>query len=381
MSKKPKQQQIFPGPCPIDPNLGIPICPPPTEIDIIKVQKVFNECMHTQVEEVVFDIDKAICKLTTQTQEVQCLSAAADNINCEVLGEGIVRVSFELDVAIALPVDTCGVVTQLETFPVSKVFRVDRAGEPGLNVQCHVFPQCLFCFISRRDKCLCIFDNLVEEAFNNLPDNEIKASYVSLYNKYSPILAQVIRARPDLSKTAYKLFSKYAPVIQNTINENYGKDIQINPENITKIASFIEELKNEIINANLHNTPQGQDLIAAFNRFGDLGNFANQSLSNLLKGRINSYRNNRQENGNNSVICLKPIGVREVTCCVGVLILIKVDSEVQLLVPTYGYPAPPPDCGEFLGECPTDFTPEWPPYPPQTGFGGISNLKGCKGCK
>ena len=87
-----------------------------------------------------------------------------------------------------------------------------------------------------------------------------------------------------------------------------------------------------------------------------------------------------QDNGNNSAVCVKPIGVREVTCCVGVLILIKVDSEVQLLIPTYGYPAPPPECGEFLGECPTDFTPEWPPYPPQ-GLLGVNNPKGCKGCQ
>ena len=347
MSVEKQQQPITPGPCPIDPELGFPICPPPTEIDIIKVQKVFNECMHSQVEEVVFDIDKAICKITTQTQEVQCLSAAADNVSCQVISPGVVRVSFELDVSIALPVDTGGIVTQTETVPISKIFSVDRAGEPGLNVQCHIFPQCLFCFISRRDKCLCIFDTMVEEAFNSLPDNEIKTDYVSLYNKYSPILAQVIRERPELSKKAYKLFRKYAPVIQHTINESYGQDMQINAENIAKIASFIEELKNEIIKANLQNTPLGQDLIEAFNRFDQLRSLEGQSLTELLKDRINNFRNCRQENGNNSVICLKPIGVKEVTCCVGVLILIKVDSEVQLLVPTYGYPAPPPECGEF----------------------------------
>lgn len=335
--------------------------------------------MHSQVEEVVFEVDKTICKITTQTQEVQCLSATANNINCQVVSDGIVRVTFDLGVCIGIPVDIGGIVTQCESRTISKVFRVDRAGENGLNVQCHVFPQCLFCFVSRRDKCVCIFDNIVNEAFLNMPDNQMKGNFAALYNRYSPLLAQVIRVRPDLSTKAYKLFKKYSSVLQNCIDANCGSDIQINKENIAKIAPFIEELKNEIINANLDKTPEGQNLVDVFNRFSNLSNFEGQSLAGLLREKMANLNGNDANINQAQIECIKPIGVREITCCVGVLILIKVDSEVQLLVPTYGYPAPPPECGEFLGECPTNFTPEWPPYPPQTGFGGTTQE--CKGCK
>ncbi|KJS84745.1 MAG: hypothetical protein JM58_10520 [Peptococcaceae bacterium BICA1-8] len=379
---KRQQQPIFPGPCPIDPELGIPVCPPPTEIDIIKVKKVFNECMHSQVEEVVIDVDKFICKITTQAQEVECLSATASNVNCQVLDQNIVRVTFDLEVCTSIPLDTGGFEIVCETREISKTFRIDRAGENGLNVQCHVFPTCLFCFISRRDKCMCIFDNFVEEAFQNLPDNEVKRNFLNLYNQYSPLIAQIIRVRPDLSLKAYKLFSKYSPLIQYCINENYGHDMQIKEENIVKIVPFIEELKNEIKRANLDKTPEGDNLVALFNQFTELNRYEGQSLASLLKNNNVTHQINGKvgTTSQNSIQCIKPIGVKEVTCCVGVLILIKVDSEVQLLIPTYGYPAPPPECGEFLGECPTDFTPEWPPYPPQTGFGG-GGTSGCKECK
>jgi len=229
MADKTRQEQpIFPGPCPIDPDLGIPVCPPPTEIDIIKVTKVFNECMHTQVEEVV--IDGFTPASTTLATEADCVSTRiVGTPTCTKLTGDVVRVSFQLEVCSRVARDAGGFQTECETVTITKTFRVDRASEPELNVQCHVFPTCLFCFISER-----------------------------------------------------------------------------NP-------------------------------------------------------------------GNN--------GVEEVTCCVGILILIKLDAEVQLLIPTYGYPAPPPECGEFLGECPTDFTPQWPPYPEQIPFGGAGTRKGCKGCK
>jgi len=222
MSEMRQEQPIFPGPCPVDPELGIPICPPPTEIDIIKVKKVFNECMHTQVEEIPVPFDPPGSALAT---EAECVSVQVRNESCVNVSNDIVRVTFEVQVTSRL---NTGEIRSSEFIPIVKTLRVDRAGETGLSLQCHVFPSCLFCFISERDP----------------------------------------------------------------------------------------------------------------------------------------------ETG----------AVEQVTCCVGILVLIKVEAEVQLLIPTYGYPAPPPECGEFLGECPTDFTPEWPPYPEQRPFGGTGTL-GCKGCK
>ncbi|MFZ7103652.1 MAG: hypothetical protein ACOWWO_13505 [Peptococcaceae bacterium] len=212
-----QEDQIQPGPCPVDSQTGIPICPPPTEIDIIKVKKIFNECMHTQVEEITIDFPASTLEpVTEMAQEAECISVEVLNSNCIILnGDDIVRLTFTLEVTSRVPLDSGGFQQESATLTVQKTFSLDRASDDGIDVQCHVFPSCLFCFISSRN---------------------------------------------------------------------------------------------------------------------ELGN------------------------------------VSEVTCCVGVLILLKAEAEVQLLIPTYGYPAQPPECGEFLGECPTDFSPDWPPYPPQLLF-------------
>jgi len=378
VANKKRQQPVFPGPCPIDPNLGIPVCPPPTEIDIIKVRKVFNECMHTQVEEIEIEVPKIIGKLTTQTQEVQCSTVTARNVNCQALGNNVVRVSFDLEVCTRIPLDIGGSTELCETRQVAKTFRVDRANEANMDVQCHVFPECLFCFVSDRGPIDCIFDNFIQKAYKDLPDNEIKQEYIKLYNRYAPLLSRIVNR--DFSLKAYKLLNKYSPAIQCSIDDNFGHDMQIDKNNIEKIASFLLELQNEVKKAGLDYNSDGMALISFCNYCTEkLNTFEGENLVDLLKNFINIYKNknlNASLPANDFTI---PIGIKEVTCCVGILILIKVDSEVQLLIPTYGYPAPPPECGEFLGECPTDFTPAWPPYPPQTGFSG--GTSGCKGCK
>ena len=211
---KKRQNQVEPGPCPIDPETGLPICPPPTEIDIIKTRKVFNECIHTQVETVLITPVEGAWDDTTEALEAICQSVelVGDPV-CTVLNGDLVQVSFSLEVSAGVPLDTNGIAVQSTVIDVEKNLIIERAGEEGLDVQCHVFPECLFCFISGRD---------------------------------------------------------------------------------------------EETNA-----------------------------------------------------------VTEVTCCVGIMVLLKVDAEVQLLIPTYGYPPQPPECEQVLGECPEDFEPVWPPYPPQ----------------
>ncbi|MDK2824335.1 MAG: hypothetical protein PWQ67_1133 [Clostridia bacterium] len=227
MSDKNKpEQQIKAGPLPVDPETGLSICPPPLEIDIIKVKKVFNECMHTQVEEM--EIIGWTASNTRDAEEANCESVTVSNKKCQVLNGDVVRVTFDLEVCATVPLDTGGFERRCRTVTgITKTLSVERAGEEGLEVQCDIFPECLFCFISNRDSA--------------------------------------------------------------------G-------------------------------------------------------------------------------------GVLEVTCCVGILILIKVEAEVQLLIPTFGYPPPPPECGEFLGQCPSDFVPDWPPYPPQGLIRGGKDKKP-KGCK
>lgn len=224
MSNLQRQNGVQPGPCPIDPETGLPICPPPTEIDIIKVKKVFAECMHTQVETIIDD--DFTSPNTTQAQTAECVAVTVSNVNHTIVSGNFVQVTFNLTVTSRVPLDnSSGFETHSETKTITKTLEVDRAGEEGLDVQVEIFPECLFCFISGR-----------------------------------------------------------------------------NP---------------------------GTQAVTA------------------------------------------------VTCCVGILILLKVQAEVQLLVPTYGYPGQPPECGTVLGECPDSFTPTWPPYPEQTwGAGGD---QGCCG--
>jgi len=62
-----------------------------------------------------------------------------------------------------------------------------------------------------------------------------------------------------------------------------------------------------------------------------------------------------------------PSAAQQVTCCIGKLILFKLVSPVQLMVPAYGFCPEPDDCTQVESECP-EFFPEWPPYPPQPGL-------------
>ncbi|MFZ7104271.1 MAG: hypothetical protein ACOWWO_16670 [Peptococcaceae bacterium] len=203
MDQLTRQVDIQPGPCPIID--GLPVCPPPTEIDIIKVKKIFDECMATQVEEVMieFEINNQFAQLTAQCVSVEVLAQ-----ECMILSNGLVRVTATLEVTTRLDG-----IKESEEFSIEKIVRLERAGEPYLDVQCHIYPECLLCFVSDREE---------------------------------------------------------------------------------------DEEETYII----------------------------------------------------------------VTCCIGILIVVKLEAEVQLLIPTYGYPAPPSECQEFLGECP-EYSPEWPPYPPQ----------------
>ncbi|NLW23737.1 MAG: hypothetical protein GXY91_00555 [Clostridia bacterium] len=224
--KRQEQPPVQPGPLPIDPETGQPICPPPVQIDIIKVRKVFQECMHTQVEEVV--IKDFTSEETTKANTVECVSATATDVTCTTSGE-LITVSFGLEVCASVPKDGGGFEEKCATVEdISKTFRLPRATEEGLTPQCHVFPECLFCYISARD-----------------PDNN---------------------------------------------------------------------------------------------------------------------------------------GVQEVTCCVGVLILIKLDAEVQLMIPSYGYPPMPPECEQLMGQCPATYNPTWPPYPQNGPSNGNTSGGGCNGC-
>ena len=141
---KPTLPPVGPGPCPIDRATGLPVCPPPVEIDVIKVKKIFEECMHTQVEEVEleFEVEENNVELLT----AQCGTVEVLTQECRLLNSGLVKITATLRVT-----STLNGYTESQDFQIEKVFRLNRAGEPGLTPQCHIYPECLQCFISDVD--------------------------------------------------------------------------------------------------------------------------------------------------------------------------------------------------------------------------------------
>lgn len=137
--------EVRPGRCPI--VNGVPQCPPPTEIDCIKVKKVFQECKEVDVEKVIFPIEPTDPE---DIELIQCISAKiVGDIICDIPLPGRVNVNF--DVKVKAKVIRKGWDIPLEkTIHVFKTVRLSRAGEKGLQCQVDVpIVTCLECFVSK----------------------------------------------------------------------------------------------------------------------------------------------------------------------------------------------------------------------------------------
>jgi len=200
MGDKRQNDGLQPGPCPI--VNGEPQCPPPTEINVIKAKRVYEECVHTQTKEI--DIEVAIVPAHEQLT-AECGDVTVLTLHCQKLDGNVVKVTAELEVTTIVN-ETTGT----GTMQIEKLFIMERAGEPELSPQCHIYPECLLCFVS----------------------------------------------------------------------------------------------------------DEGENFVT-------------------------------------------------VTCCVGVLLLLKLEADVQLMIPSYGYPPEPAECDEAVGQCPAEYQPTWPPYPSQ----------------
>ncbi|MEW6622417.1 MAG: hypothetical protein AB1420_04705 [Bacillota bacterium] len=153
MSSKRQDNQVQPGRCPIDPETGLPDCPPPTEIDCVKVKKVFNECFQNRDVEIKIPFEAPTLEIITgDAQDAECVSAEATIIDCSVLENDRVRVTFRLEVTARVPLDEGGFEESSGTKIVSKLLFLSGVSEEGLDIECQVFPECLFCFISERDE-------------------------------------------------------------------------------------------------------------------------------------------------------------------------------------------------------------------------------------
>lgn len=149
---------IRPGFC--DPYEG---CPPPTEIVCIKVDKVFEECKLAQVNTIDTDLSK---EAEGEITDVQCIRAelVVDKDHpreCEILPCNRVRSSFYYKFKFKWKDDLGEHVFTSDPIKVEKIGRMNRAGEPGLDVQCEVFVDCIECFLINHDTVRCCIGKLV----------------------------------------------------------------------------------------------------------------------------------------------------------------------------------------------------------------------------
>lgn len=152
MNSETQSEQIEPGLCPIDPETGLPVCPLPTEIDCVKVTKVFSECFYPQVDEIEIPFDAPTLEIiTADAEEAECVSSETTILDCTALSNDRVRIIFLLEVTSRVPLDEGGYEISSETKVIAKYLFLQKASEEVLDLECQVFPECLFCYITERD--------------------------------------------------------------------------------------------------------------------------------------------------------------------------------------------------------------------------------------
>jgi len=144
---------VKPGKCPVID--GIPQCPPPTEIDCIKVNKVLQECKEADVEKIIFTLHKPVHR--NDIDRIECASAKiVSNVVCSIPQPGRVSVDFDLEVKSKVVLTDGTIIPLCKTVHVFKSVRLSRAGEPALKCEVDVpLVGCLECFVSKvEDGCV-----------------------------------------------------------------------------------------------------------------------------------------------------------------------------------------------------------------------------------
>lgn len=144
MFKKEEQyEELRSGVLPLDEVTGLPVCPPPKEILSVRLERIYNECKQTAVNEIPIAIVPPV-----KANEVQCVGAKVENIRCEAADEQV-TVTFDLSVTFKLLHGNRVVTTITEKIlNETKTVGLGRAGEPGLNCEVDIYPECLLCFIT-----------------------------------------------------------------------------------------------------------------------------------------------------------------------------------------------------------------------------------------
>ncbi|OWZ82955.1 hypothetical protein [Natranaerobius trueperi] len=138
----PNNYQMYPGPIENPEHF-----PPPVAIDCIKVDKVYEECKFTDVNELDITLDDI-----DQLTDVECISVEVIEKKCEIVYDDKVRLWIKYEVTYEVNGETR---SHVETF--EKIVVLARAGEDGLEPQCEVFLECLDAFVLKNNTIkLCI---------------------------------------------------------------------------------------------------------------------------------------------------------------------------------------------------------------------------------
>ena len=145
-------QQIQPGPCPTDPESGLKVCPPPVEINVISVKKVFSESLELQEQEMEIPFDAPTLEvITADADHADCVSAEVSLINCFPVDENHVRIIYSLQMTSRVPLDEGGYEYGSETRTLTKVICLPCADREEYELECEFHPRCLHSLISDRD--------------------------------------------------------------------------------------------------------------------------------------------------------------------------------------------------------------------------------------
>ncbi|KUO65185.1 MAG: hypothetical protein APF84_08615 [Gracilibacter sp. BRH_c7a] len=155
MSVEFQQTQVQPGPCPPDPTTGQPQCPQPTEIDVIKVTRVFCEGYDIQNEEIEISFEAPTLEIITgDAQVAECVSSEVNLINCQAIGDNQVLISYILTVTARVPLDAGGYEYGSASKTVTRLLPcagTEGSGLSGITPDCALYPTCQSSVISERD--------------------------------------------------------------------------------------------------------------------------------------------------------------------------------------------------------------------------------------
>lgn len=124
-------------------------CPSPQAIDLLRVEKVFNECRIVDTNEVI----DAVVNPPAGAVDVECLGAQLIGTpSCTINPDNeTVTVTFSFATAYQFldnDGDPVGDIQVIETLNETRTIFLERAGETGLGCVAEIFLECIECFVS-----------------------------------------------------------------------------------------------------------------------------------------------------------------------------------------------------------------------------------------